>query len=100
MVGWFYFSRIVGNDPVASRFMVSPKRHDAPVGDTLTIMSIPEDTPLKRAQAKLEQIESQLRKCPDFQLYLLARSPIGRARMKRLLMEIPSFRLWYPLRVR
>jgi hypothetical protein len=61
-------------------------------------MSIPQDTPLDRAQAKLEQIERQLKKFPDFHLYLLTRSPMDRARMKRLLMEVPSFRLWRTLK--
>jgi hypothetical protein len=57
-------------------------------------MSAAVETPLERARAKLEQIERELKKYPDFQLYLVAKSRKDRARMKRLLMEIPKFRLW------
>src|SRR5947207_9480439 len=60
-------------------------------------MSLSEETPLDRAQAKREQIERELRKCPDFQLYLLTQSRNDRARMERLLMDIPNFRLWRTL---
>jgi len=60
-------------------------------------MNVSEETPLDRAQAKREQIERELRKCPDFQLYLLTKSRKERARMGRLLMEIPNFRLWRAL---
>jgi hypothetical protein len=34
-------------------------------------MSIFEKTPLDRARAKREQIEGELKKHPDFQLYLI-----------------------------
>lgn len=34
---------------------------------------------------------------PDFQLYLATRSRKDRARMERVLVEIPSFRLWRTL---
>jgi hypothetical protein len=54
-------------------------------------------TPSRRALAKLEQIERELRKSPDFQLYLVAKSPKDRARMERMLKEIPTFRLWHLL---
>jgi len=57
-------------------------------------MHISNATPLERARAKLAQIEGDLNKYPDFQLYLVTESPQKRARMKRLLMEIPKFRLW------
>jgi len=60
-------------------------------------MNVSEETPLDRAQEKREQIERELRKCPDFQLYLLTKSRKERARMGRLLMEIPNFRLWRAL---
>ena len=60
-------------------------------------INVAEETPLDRAQAKREQIERELRKCPDFQLYLLTKSRKERARMERLLMEIPNFRLWRTL---
>ena len=55
------------------------------------------ETPLDRAQAKREQIERELKKCPDFQLYLATKSGRDRARMERLLMEIPTFRVWRTL---
>jgi hypothetical protein len=57
-------------------------------------MSAPVKTPLDRARAKFVQIELELKKSPDFQLYLIAKSHSDRARMKHLLMEIPHFRLW------
>jgi hypothetical protein len=57
-------------------------------------MNMAAETSLERVCAKLEQIERELTKSPDFQLYLIARSPKHRARMERLLMEIPHFRLW------
>jgi hypothetical protein len=60
-------------------------------------MSISEETPLDRAQEKREKIERELRKCPDFQLYLLTKLRKDRARMERLLMDIPNFRLWRAL---
>ena len=51
-------------------------------------------TPLDRAIAKRDEIELELRKCPDFQLYLITKSRRQRARMEQLLMEIPNFKLW------
>jgi hypothetical protein len=57
-------------------------------------MSNADEMPLDRAQTKREQIERELKKCPDFQLYLATKSREGRARMERVLMEIPNFRLW------
>jgi hypothetical protein len=60
------------------------------------MMSLAE-TPLDRARAKREQLERELRKSPDFQLYLVVKSRNGRARMESLLMEIPAFRLWRTL---
>ena len=54
-------------------------------------------TPLQRAEAKREQLERELRKCPDFQLYLLTKSRRGRERMESVLMEIPQFALWRTL---
>jgi hypothetical protein len=50
--------------------------------------------PLHRAKAKRAQIERELRKCPDFQLYLITTSARDRTRMERLLMLNPNFRLW------
>jgi len=55
-------------------------------------------TPLARAQAKLREIEQELGKYPDFQLYLIAKADKDRARMERLLMAIPAFALWCKLR--
>jgi hypothetical protein len=60
-------------------------------------MHILGDTPLERAEAKRDQLEYELRRYPDFQLYLFTKSPEDRARMKRLLLEIPNFRLWRAL---
>jgi hypothetical protein len=56
-----------------------------------------ECTPLQRAQVKCEQLARDLRKCPDFQLYLLTTSRRDRARMESILMEIPQFSLWRTL---
>jgi hypothetical protein len=55
------------------------------------------ETPLQRAQAKCEQLECDLRRSPDFQLYLLTKSRPDRARMENTLMEIPQFMLWHTL---
>lgn len=55
-------------------------------------------TPLARAQAKIDEIERELRKCPDFQLYLVVNSPQDRLRMERVLSSIPTFKLWLTLR--
>jgi hypothetical protein len=62
-------------------------------------MSTPDETPLQRARAKLRQIERELKKSPDFQLYIIAKSQGDRARMKRVLMQIPNFRLWRVLKI-
>src|SRR5215510_8709382 len=55
------------------------------------------ETPLDRAMAKRNEIELELRKCPDFQLYLITKSRRQRARMERSLMKIPNFKLWHRL---
>jgi hypothetical protein len=58
---------------------------------------------LDRAQAKREQIEHELRKSPDSQLYLVAKlrlvakSRKDQARMECLPMEIPAFKLRHTL---
>ena len=57
------------------------------------------ETPLDRAIAKRDEVEFELKKCPDFQLYLITKSRRQRARMEHLLMEIPNFKLWYRLAV-
>jgi len=51
----------------------------------------------KRALAKCEELERELKRSPDFQLYLLTQSRSDRARMERLLIEIPMFALWLTL---
>lgn len=56
------------------------------------------NTPLARAQAKLREIERELGKYPDFQLYLIAKTRQDRTRMERVLMGIPDFALWRKLR--
>jgi hypothetical protein len=50
--------------------------------------------PLDRAQTKREQLERELKKCPDFQLYLITEAHNDRVRMERVLMKNPAFRLW------
>jgi hypothetical protein len=57
-------------------------------------MSTSIESPLARAWTKLDQIERELKKSPDFQLYIIARPGKDRARMRRVLMQIPHFRLW------
>jgi len=54
-------------------------------------------SPLKRAQAKCEELERELRKCSDFRLYLTSRTPGDQARMEVLLKPLPGFVLWYDL---
>jgi hypothetical protein len=54
-------------------------------------------TPLARARAKLEEIERELRKYPDFHLYLLAKTQQDRMRMEAILISIPAFALWHKL---
>lgn len=51
-------------------------------------------TPSDRVRAKRDEIEHELKQCPDFQVYLIAKSRDDRARMERLLIQIPAFRLW------
>ena len=55
------------------------------------------DTPFDRAKLKCDQLERELRRSPDFQLYLITESPSDRARMESVLMEIPQFALWRTL---
>jgi hypothetical protein len=55
------------------------------------------DTPLDRAIMKRTEIEMELKKSPDFQLYLITKSRADRARMEELLMEFPTFKLWRAL---
>jgi hypothetical protein len=60
-------------------------------------MSAKDERPIDRACAKQEELERELKKSPDFQLYLMTTSPKDRARMERLLLEVPTFRLWHLL---
>ncbi len=53
---------------------------------------------MDRLRAKLEQIERELKKSPDFQLYLIAKSRKDLARIERLLITIPTFGYWHVLR--
>jgi hypothetical protein len=53
-------------------------------------------TPLEFMQAKCKQLERELRRSPDFQLYLL-KSRSDRVRMETVLMQIPQFALWRTL---
>ena len=55
------------------------------------------DTPFDRSKLKSEQLERELRRSPDFQLYLLTECLSDRARMESVLMEIPQFALWRTL---
>jgi hypothetical protein len=40
------------------------------------------------------EIEHELKKSPDFQLYMLTAARHDRERMKRLLEKLPAFRMW------
>jgi hypothetical protein len=53
-----------------------------------------ENISLDHAQLRREQLERELRKCPDFQLYLITKARDDRARMEHLMMENPAFKLW------
>jgi len=53
-----------------------------------------ENLPLDHAQLRREQLERELRKCPDFQLYLITKTRDDRARMEHVMMENPAFKLW------
>jgi hypothetical protein len=55
------------------------------------------ETPFDRAKLKCEQLERELKRSPDFQLYLLTESLSDRARMESVLMEIPQFARWRAL---
>ena len=49
-------------------------------------MSALDKRPIDRAWSKREELERELKKCPDFQLYLMTTSQKDRARMERLLL--------------
>jgi hypothetical protein len=48
----------------------------------------------KVTRLQLTEIEHELRKSPDFQLYMLTAAPHDRERMERLLAKLPAFRTW------
>jgi hypothetical protein len=60
-------------------------------------MSALSERPIDRACEKREELERELKKSPDFQLYLMTTCPKDRARMERLWLEVPTFRLWHLL---
>jgi hypothetical protein len=68
------------------------------VCSSVLLLEIAMSTPLSRAPVKLEEIERELRKCPDFQLYLIAQTRQDQLRMERVLLDIPSFKLRLTLR--
>jgi hypothetical protein len=46
------------------------------------------------ARIQCEEIEYELKKSPDFQLYMLTATRQDRERMERLLEKLPAFRMW------
>jgi hypothetical protein len=48
----------------------------------------------KVTRIQREEIEDELRKSPDFQLYMLTAARHDRERMERLLEKLPAFRVW------
>jgi hypothetical protein len=48
----------------------------------------------KVTRIQREEIEDELTKSPDFQLYMLAPARRDRERMERLLEKLPAFRMW------
>jgi hypothetical protein len=48
----------------------------------------------KVTRIQREEIEDELRKSPDFQLYMLTAVRHDRERMERLLEKLPAFRMW------
>jgi hypothetical protein len=48
----------------------------------------------KVTRLQLTEIEHELRKSPDFQLYMLTAARHDRERMERLLEKLPAFRVW------
>src|SRR4051794_21150767 len=61
-------------------------------------MPILEGPPLQRAKLRSKELETELRKSPDFQLYLITKAAKERVRMEHLLLQIPEFKLWHLLR--
>src|SRR5262249_5483369 len=55
------------------------------------ILSMSESMPPMRVRAIFGQLERELRKSPDFRLYLLSKSLKDRARTERMMMQ-PSYR--------
>ena len=48
-------------------------------------------------RVQCEGIEHELKKSPDFQLYMLTPARRDRERMERLLEKLPAFRMWRQL---
>jgi hypothetical protein len=48
----------------------------------------------KRPTSQQAALEHELRKLPDFQLYMVTAAPHDRERMERLLAKLPAFRAW------
>jgi hypothetical protein len=48
----------------------------------------------KTTRLQRSAIEKELRKLPDFQLYMLTTAAHDRERMERLLAKLPAFRAW------
>jgi hypothetical protein len=55
-------------------------------------------TRLARARAKLEEIERELGKHPEFQLHLFAKTQRDRMRIEAIFISVPAFALWHKLR--
>ena len=51
-------------------------------------------TTSQNIQTVRKEIEDELRKSPDFQLYMLTAARHDRERMERLLEKLPAFRMW------
>jgi hypothetical protein len=51
----------------------------------------------KATRFQRAEIEQELRKSPDFQLYMLTAARQDRERMERLLEKLPAFRMWRQL---
>ena len=60
-------------------------------------LPISQSTVRKVARSQLTEIEHELKKSPDFQLYMLTAARHDRERMERLLEKLPAFRMWRQL---
>jgi hypothetical protein len=57
-------------------------------------LPISQSTVRKVTHAQRAEIERELKKSPDFQLYMLTAARHDRERMERLLEKLPAFRVW------